>query len=110
MSIRSALGSVLQLHPVCRRSEDFQLRYAAISDHLPTPTDIFQHKGEEDADGQGEEAGRAKGGVMRQLSPPLRDNYDGLLFVSLLPCTLLYSYMLSDLAKHVPIIIQVSKS
>lgn len=84
--------------------------HVIVLNRVPNPTDIFQHKGEEDADGQGEEAGRAKGGVMRQLSPPLRDNYDGLLFVSLLPCTLLYSYMLSDLAKHVPIIIQVSKS
>lgn len=85
--------------------------YVAVSDRLPTPTDIFQHKGEEDADGQDEEAGRAKGGVMRQLSPLLWDNHDGLLSVSLLlPCTLLYSYMLSDLAKRVPIIIQVSKS
>lgn len=87
------------------------MRYVAVSDCLHIPTDIFQHKGEEDADGQVEEAGRAKGGVMGQLSPLLWDNHDGLLSVSLLlPCTLLYSYMLSDLAKHVPIIIQVSKS
>ena len=87
------------------------MRYVMVTDRVPSPTDIFQHKGEEDADGQGEEAGRAKGGVMRQLSTLLWDDYDGLLSVSLLiSCTLLYAYMLSDLAKRVPIIIQVSKS